>query len=138
MERNTEPQDSGGLTEQLSETVATGRRVAADFVELVGLDARLAGISAAKLLGYALLAAFMLVTAWLMLLGALITWLNMLGLNLGLAFLLFACVNIVVAAGIGYLALRCSHDLTFASTRRALTGNADHEHSEGAVEAERA
>lgn len=109
-----------GLTEQLGDTLASTRQLAAELFELFGLEARLAGLSAAKILGLAIAAAFTVIAAWLFLQGALVVWLSQLGLNLGLALLLFAVLNIAVTALLAWLVIRSSRNLTFAATRRAL------------------
>ncbi len=116
----SEDPDRPHLSQQLGETVAAARRFAGDLVELFGLEARLAGLSAAKVLALALVAAFTIIAAWLFLQGALIAWIHQLGLNLGLAFLLFSAINIAATAGLGYAAVRSSRSMTFAATRQVL------------------
>lgn len=112
--------ESPGLFDQFGKTLGSGRRMAADLLGLVGLEARLAGISAARLLGMGVAAGFALMAAWLLLQAALIVWLNQLGLNLGLAFLLFALLNGALTGYLIYQGLRLSRNLSFAATRRAL------------------
>jgi hypothetical protein len=114
-----------GLADQLSATLANTRRAAAELLGLFGLEARPAGLSAAKILALAVAAAFTVIAAWLFVQGALIVWLHQLGLNLGLAFLLFGILNLAVTALLGWMALRASRNMTFAATRRALKKEAE-------------
>ncbi len=120
-----EQPDAPGLKDQLSRTLSSTRQLAADLLELFGLEARLAGLSAGKILAFAVVAAFTLIAAWLFIQGALIVWLHQLGLNLGLALLLFALLNIAATGLLAWLAVRDSRNLTFAATRRALQKEAD-------------
>ncbi|RFA30075.1 hypothetical protein CAI21_07675 [Alkalilimnicola ehrlichii] len=118
--RAAETAQSPSLKDRLEETLRSTRNFLAELFELFGLETRLAGLNAAKMLGLAIAAGFTLISGWLFLQGALVYWLHQLGLNLGLASLLFALINLAGTAGLAWWIYQSSKALSFPATRRAL------------------
>ncbi len=88
---------------------------------LIELEAKQAAWSAAYMIGFAVAAALLAVTAWLTLVGGLMT----LAIRLGVPWWLTVIVAIVLHAGAAFLLLtrirNLVSNLTFAATRRTLS-----------------
>lgn len=93
---------------------------------LLELEAKRAARSAAYMLAFAVGAALLGVTAWLILMGALIVG----AVNLGVPWPLAVAVAIALHAGAAFLLLRAIRsmvdNLTFAATRRTLSQKQSH------------
>lgn len=103
---------------------ALGNELAAAFgarAHLLELEAKQAAWSAAYMIGFAVAAALLGVSAWLILIGGLIT----LAIRLGVPWWLAVLVAIALQAGAAWLLIARLRDLagnlTFAATRRSLS-----------------
>ena len=103
---------------------ALGTELAAAFgarAHLLELEAKQAAWSAAYMIGFAVAAALLGVTAWLILVGGLMT----LAVRLGLPWWLAVLLAIVLQAGAAWLLVTrlrgLAANLTFAATRRTLS-----------------
>jgi hypothetical protein len=103
--------------------LASLRHLLGDSLQLLGLEARLAGLSLAGIIAAALAVAFSLMATWLLLQGALVLALIRLGLDALMLLLVFTALN--AAASLGLLAIirRLSRNLMFQATRQAVTTN---------------
>ncbi|MPZ42661.1 MAG: hypothetical protein GEV05_04500 [Betaproteobacteria bacterium] len=99
------------------------RTLSSDYLQLAVLDARLAAVRFAWMLCYGMVAAILLVTAWLALVAAGIVWMLGTGASWVAALAAAAALNIVAGA---ILALRMRHMFSeppFAATLRQLRGD---------------
>jgi uncharacterized membrane protein YqjE len=96
------------------------RDVASDHIELVVLEAHQAGVRLAKLLGGAVVAGILIVTAWLTMVASAIVFAAGQGISWVTALLIAAGVNIVLAAGLAYWIRTLTKDQLFAATLRQL------------------
>lgn len=113
------PEDQGPIA-LLGEILDTGRRLAADFLELLGLEARLASGSLALILAAGLGLGVLLIAAWILLWAALAVLLGGAGLRLSLALLIVALVNLAGAVALLLWMRRLGRDLLFRESRAAL------------------
>lgn len=115
-------EEAPGLTENALGGLSALRHLIGDTFGLLGLEARLAGLSLAGIMLSALAAAFSLMATWLLLQAALAVGLMRLGADALLLLSAFTVLN--AAAGLGLLALirRLSRNLTFKATGRAIRG----------------
>ena len=97
------------------------RGLAHDRLELAALETQRAGESLVAMVVAGMLAAGLILSAWLGLLGAAIVALTGLGvMEIGSALLLTVPVNLVVALILWRVIGRLSHDLRFPSNARSL------------------
>ena len=105
----------GALWQQLS-------RVVHDWIELIALESRLAGLSLAAMLALGMLSGLMFASAWLLMAGSAVSWLHASGYSWFSLLLAAAMVNlllgVVLALSIGHL----SRHLLFPAMRRSLAG----------------
>ena len=94
------------------------RSISDDLFTLVTLEARLAGLSIAMILGLGLAAGLLFLTAWLLLMAGLALWLVHVGLGWGGALLCIALINAMTGAGLVVLIIKLSRNLLFEATRR--------------------
>ncbi len=91
-------------------------------IELVALEARLAAISLAGIMGLGIFIGITLVSSWLLLAAAGAVWLvEQTGLGWALALLLVALLNLVLTALAWFGIRSLSRNLQFRFTRRQLT-----------------
>lgn len=88
---------------------------------LAALEARLAGLSAAAILGLGVAAGVLFAAAWLLLMAGLAVWLVDLGAGWGLALLCIALINALTGGGLVMLIIKLSRNLLFQATRRQMT-----------------
>lgn len=93
-----------------------------DKADLLALEARQAGISAALMLGLAVGIALLGVTTWLLLIAALIAALSNTFIGFAGALALAAVLNIGAAIPMFFIIRASSGKLTFPATRRQLRG----------------
>lgn len=93
-----------------------------DSADLLALEARQAGISAALMLGLAVAIALLAVTTWLLLMAALVAAIATTALGFAGALALAALLNIVAALPLVIVVRASSRKLTFPATRRQLRG----------------
>jgi hypothetical protein len=99
------------------------RALSSDYVQLVVLDARSAAIRFAWMLCYGMVAAILLITAWLALVAAGIVWMLGTGASWVTALAVAAALNVVIGA---LLALRMRNMFSeppFAATLRQIRGD---------------
>ena len=92
-----------------------------NFLDLVVLEGKKAGIGLALMLGFGVGAAVLLITGWLALVACAVAALvenDILGWAWSL--LLAALLNVAGAGGLVFLAIKRSQDLLFSATRRQL------------------
>jgi len=114
---------AGPRLADLSESLLrSARELAVDYAVLAVLDARRAAIRLGWLLGAGLVAAVLLVTAWLALVVAAVVALTGDGTSWGAVLALAAAANVAVAAGLGLWIKGRVRELPFAATLRQLRG----------------
>lgn len=106
-----------GLLDEARAIFAEVRGLAQDRVQLAALETRLAGQSVVRMLVAGVVAAVMLISAWIALVAmGVVALVEYAGLSVLISLGLAALVN-VLAAGALYLAVRkMSHNLTFPRT----------------------
>lgn len=113
---------SPGVIDALSATLASARATFGDFLELVSLEARRAGLAFAWMLACGFGAALCAFAGWLGLMGALALWAIMLGLPPIAAVIVVALLNLAAAAALIRACAGFSRGLSFEATRRQVTG----------------
>ena len=98
------------------------RAVSSDYLLLAVLDARSAAVRFAWMLCSGVVAAILLVTAWLALVAAGIVWMLGSGASWVTALAVAAALNVVAAAIIGYRMRNMFAEPPFAATLRQLRG----------------
>ena len=92
-----------------------------NFLQLVVLEGKKAGLGLALMLGFGVGAAVLLITGWLALVGcAVIALVENDILGWAWSLLLAALLNFAGAGGLVFLAIKRSQDLLFSATRRQL------------------
>ncbi len=102
----------------------TFRSIVGDILGLLALEARLAGLSIAAMLGLGVAAALLFITAWLLFVAGIAFSLVDLGLGWGLALLITALLNIVLGVILVRLIFVFSRNLLFKATRRQMAPRA--------------
>lgn len=111
-----------GIIDELSGVFASARAALADFLDLVSLEARRAGLSLMWMVACGVVAAVCIVSAWLGLMAALVIAAVSLGCPLLAAVLAVALINGAAGGLLIYRGISISHDLRFSATRRQLSG----------------
>lgn len=96
----------------------TWRQIASDFLDLVSLEFKLAGVSLAVMVALGMGAALLLITAWLLLVAAIACWIMIPDTAWPGTLGIIALVNIIAAVTLGVLMRKRSGDLAFIRTRR--------------------
>ncbi len=110
-----------GLGALASAGIQSVRQLATDFLDLVAMESRLAGLALAVTAGLGAAAALLLTTAWLLLIAAGVRALvAATGLSLDVALLLVAGINVIIAGTLIALIPRIARHLAFNATRRML------------------
>ena len=104
-----------------SALLRTWRAIFDGLAALAALEARLAGLSAAAILGLGLAVGLLFITAWLLLMAGFVLWLVSLGVGWGLALLCIALINVLAGAGLVVFIIKLSRNLLFQATRRQMT-----------------
>lgn len=112
-----------GVIEELAGVFASVRTVLANFLDLLSLEARRAGLALMWMAVCAMVAAVCIVSAWLGLMAALVICAVSQGYSPLVAVLVVALMNAAVAGALIYRVVSMSHDLRFSATRRQLAGN---------------
>ncbi|MFZ5594794.1 MAG: hypothetical protein ACOY4D_11175 [Pseudomonadota bacterium] len=102
----------------------TFRSIASDILGLLALEARLAGLSIAAMLGLGVAAALLFIVAWLLLVAGIAFSLVDLGLGWGAALLITALLNVILGAILVRLIFVFSRNLLFRATRRQIAPGA--------------
>ena len=108
------------VLDEVSDTFASARRVISDFLELLALETRRAGLTLVWMVACGAVAAILAVTAWLGFMAALALWAVSLGLPWGTAVTMISLANLLAATIMTSVCIRKSRDLLFPATRRQL------------------
>src|SRR5919205_3271589 len=111
-----------GLGDVLGRLLGEGRQLVADYAELTVLDARRAAIRLAWILGCVLVAAVLIVTAWVVLIASGIVWAWGHGASWPTALAVAAVLNLVAAGLLGWFMLKLAKELPFTALLRQLRG----------------
>lgn len=113
------------VLDEVSDTFASARRVIADFLELLALETRRAGLTLVWMVACGAVAAILVVTAWLGFMAALALWAVSLGFPWGAAVTVISLANFLAATIMTSVCIRKSRDLLFTATRRQLEAKRD-------------
>jgi hypothetical protein len=113
---------SASLGEAVGRLLGEARQLVADYAELTVLDARRAAIRLAWILGAVLVAAVLVVTAWVVLVasGIVFAWGH--GASWPLALFIAAILNLIGAGVLGWFTLKLAKELPFTALLRQLRG----------------
>jgi len=114
------PGSDPGLLEEATSVWHAVRGLAHDQLALAALEAKLAGKSLVTMIAAGVMAAVLLVTAWLGLIGAAVLWLIGIGVAASLAMVLAVAANLVAALLLYSLIRRQGRRLQFPATLRSL------------------
>ena len=110
------------LFKELSGTLAAARATFSNFLDLIALETRGAGLALMWMVVWGLVAALCIIAAWLGLMTALGLWAVSLGLSPIATVIAIAAVNLVAAAGLIKLCIHFSRALLFPAVRRQVWG----------------
>ena len=110
------------LGEAVGRLLGEGRQLVADYAELTILDARRAAIRLAWILGSVLVAAVLIVTAWVVLIASGIVFAWGQGASWPLALAIAAVLNLIGAGVLGWFTLTLAKELPFTALLRQLRG----------------
>jgi hypothetical protein len=122
MEREQGTRRPVGLGELVGHLVAETRALVADYAQLAVLDARRAALCLAWLLGSVLIAAVLIVTAWMGGVAALIVLMLGEGMSWAAAIGIAAVLNIVGAGALAWWMRHLVAELPFTALLRQLRG----------------
>jgi uncharacterized membrane protein YqjE len=111
---------SDGVVAELSGAFAGARGLASNLLDLVGLEARRAGLTLVLMLACGVIGAVLVIAAWLGLLAALVLWGVSAGTTWQAALGIVVLANVAAASALFWLCARASRDLAFPATRREL------------------
>jgi hypothetical protein len=114
------PRAATGLLGTIAGAFTSARQVLGNFVELVTLEARRAGLALTWMVALGAIAAMLVVTAWLGFMVAFALWLISQGMTPAGAIALVALANLLVAIAVGFACFMLSRNLLFPATRRQL------------------
>ncbi|HZM34177.1 MAG TPA: phage holin family protein [Burkholderiales bacterium] len=123
------PRRSGGLADLLGRLAGDTRELVTDYALLAALDARRAAIRLALLLGAVLVAAVLLVTAWMALVAGGIVYLLGQGASWITALAVAALINLAGAAALAFWSRRLVVEVPFTALVRQLRAKAPQEPS---------
>ena len=126
----TSPHASGPSKLALAWTNVKG--LVHDHTLLAVLELQRAGISLVKMVAAGIIISILVVSAWMALVAAAVVWAVGAGASWGLALVVAAIVNIVVAVGIAFWGKSQVPDLLFAATLRQLRQDVLHPEKEHA------
>lgn len=116
------PLRTAGFLDELSFGLASARATLSNFLDLLSLEARRAGLALTWMIVFAVIAAICIVTAWLGLMLALAMAAMALGISALAAVIAVALINGLCGAVLIYVSIGMSHDLLFSATRRQVAG----------------
>ena len=114
------PPAAKGLLGALGGAFSSARQVVGNFFELITLEARRAGLTLVWMLALGVIAAMLLVSAWLGFMAAVALWLVAFGMTWAGAVALVALANLVAAGVVIVACVKLSRNLLFPATRRQL------------------
>ena len=106
----------------LAQFLSEGRQLVADYAELTVLDARRAAVRLAWILGCVLVAAVLVVTAWVVLIASGIIWAWGHGASWPTALAVAALLNLIAAGLLGWFMLKLAKEMPFTALLRQLRG----------------
>jgi hypothetical protein len=115
---------TAGLGTALARLLSEGRALVSDYAQLAVLDARRAAIRLAWILGAVLIAAVLVVTAWMGFVAAGIVFAWGQGASWPVALTVAALMNLVAAGALGWFTLKLAKELPFTALLRQLRGEA--------------
>jgi len=110
------------LGEAVGRLLGEARQLVADYAELTVLDARRAAIRLAWILGCVLVAAVLVVTAWVVLIASGVVWVWGHGASWPTALAVAAVLNLIAAGLLGWFMLKLAKELPFTALLRQLRG----------------
>ena len=113
---------TASLGEVVGRLLGEGRQLVADYAELTVLDARRAAIRLAWILGCVLVAAVLIVTAWVVLIASGIVWAWGHGASWPTALAVAAVLNLIAAGLLGWFMLKLAKEMPFTALLRQLRG----------------
>ena len=114
------PPATDGVIGGVANAFNSVQRVFSDLFRLFSLEVRRAGVTFVWMLALGAIAALLIVTAWLGLMGALALWAVSLGWTWVSVMVAIALANFLVAAIAMFSCLSISRNLLFSATRRQL------------------
>jgi len=118
-----------GLGDLLGRLLGDSRQLVSDYALLAALDARRAAIRLALLLGAVLIAAVLVVTAWMALVAGGIVFMLGQGASWITALLIAAIINLVGAGALGWWVRNLVTEMPFTALVRQLRAQAPEEPS---------
>lgn len=115
-------QPAAGVLDELSGALGSARAALLNFLDLMSLEARRAGLALMWMVAWGFVAAICIVGAWLGLLAAVAMWAVSLGFSPIATAIAFAAINLAAAAVLIYVCIGMSGDLLFSATRRQVAG----------------
>jgi hypothetical protein len=112
-----------GVLDELSSTLASAGATILNFLDLISLEARRAGLALVWMVACGLGVAICVVAAWLGFMAALSMWAVSLGCPPVAAVMAVAVINLAAGAVLIYACIGLSRDLLFKATRRQLAGS---------------
>jgi hypothetical protein len=116
------PLPVSGVFDELANAFVSARAALSNFLDLLTLEARRAGLALVWMLGCAVVAVVCIVAAWMGLMAVLVMWAVALGFSPILAVAVAVAANAVVGAVLIYQCVGISRNLLFPATRRQLAG----------------
>ena len=110
------------LFKELSSALAAARAALSNFLDLIALEARGAGLALIWMVVWGLVAALCIIVAWLGLMTALGLWAVSLGVSPLVTVIAIAVVNLAAGAGLIMLCIHLSRALLFTAVRRQVSG----------------
>ena len=115
-------QRTASLGDAVGRLLGETRQLVADYAELTVLDARRAAIRLAWILGAVLVAAVLIVTAWVVLIASGVVWVWGHGASWPTALAVAAVLNLIAAGLLGWFMLKLAKELPFTALLRQLRG----------------
>ena len=113
---------SPSLFKELSSALDAARAAVSNFLDLIALEARGAGLALMWMVVWGLVAALCVIAAWLGVMTALGLWAVSLGFSPIATVVVIAVVNLAAAAGLIMMCIRMSRALLFPAVRRQVSG----------------
>lgn len=113
---------SASVFKELSSAFAAARATVSNFLELIALEARGAGLALMWMVVWGLVAGLCIIVAWLGLMTALGLWAVSLGLSPIATVIAIAVVNLAAGAGLIKMCIQMSRALLFPAVRRQVAG----------------
>jgi hypothetical protein len=113
---------SPSVFKELSSAFVAARAAVSNFLDLIALEARGAGLALMWMVVWGLVAALCIIVAWLGVMTALGLWAVSLGLSPIATVIAIAVVNLAAAAGLVKMCIHLSRALLFPAVRRQVSG----------------